>query len=79
MAVHIVDAPTPAAPEPGTTPLTPEIKPPVVQEVKPTPGTPANVIERNLSNIAGPQAIAGRQQKDCVISPAKGGRLIYCG
>jgi hypothetical protein len=42
-------------------------------------GTPVNVIERKLSNIAGAQPIAGSQQKDCVISAADSSRLVYSG
>jgi hypothetical protein len=36
-------------------------------------GTPFNIIECKLSNIARAQPIAGSQQKDRVISAAKGG------
>ena len=41
------------------------------------PGTPIDVIERKLSNIAKAQPIAGSQQKDRVISAAEGGRLVH--
>ena len=40
------------------------------------PGTPVDVIERKLSNIARAQSIAGSQQKDRVISAAERGRLV---
>ena len=43
------------------------------------PGTPVNIIKRELSNIARAQSIAGSQQKDRVISAAQGGRLVHCG
>jgi len=43
------------------------------------PGTPVDVIERKLSDIARAQPIAGTQQKDRVISAAQGGRLVHRG
>jgi hypothetical protein len=43
------------------------------------PAAPVYIIQRELPNIARAQAVAGRQQKDCVIPAAEGPRLVHRG